>query len=186
MCAVIAASASAIAAKGKTSLASSSSLALTRGSARWLSAVARPWPGMCLMQPATPPSCKPSSAARASDRGALRIGGERAVADDLVRSFDRHIEHRREIAVDADVLQFVRDESMAELRGVVAVIIVAIEQTCRTRQRPATSAIPAPSNARRVRLPGRSRRLRRGRRRRADRCVAALPVRCPRRLRGTG
>ncbi len=38
--------------------------ACTTGSLRWLSALARPWPGMCLSTGSTPPSARPSAIAR--------------------------------------------------------------------------------------------------------------------------
>src|SRR5262245_57306530 len=47
--------------KGRKSTASSSDrLASMQGSARWLSAPARPWPGTCLMTGSTPPDRQPS------------------------------------------------------------------------------------------------------------------------------
>ncbi len=59
--------ASARARKGSKSVASSTaSGVVTRGVSKWLSAVARPWPGMCLITGATPPASMPSSAARPS------------------------------------------------------------------------------------------------------------------------
>jgi hypothetical protein len=53
-------------AKGARSVSSSSALAVTTGNSLWLSAMARPWPGMCLMQPVTPARASPSSTARPS------------------------------------------------------------------------------------------------------------------------
>ena len=52
--------------KGSRSVSSSASLAATVGSSLWLSAQARPCPGMCLTHPVTPARASPSSTARPS------------------------------------------------------------------------------------------------------------------------
>ena len=55
-CAVMAAGISASSLKGAKSVAERSACeAVTTGKSRWLSASARPWPGMCLMTGITPP-----------------------------------------------------------------------------------------------------------------------------------
>src|SRR6185369_10561294 len=65
--AVMASGASRSAWKGRKSTASSSAAeASMRGSARWLSAFARPWPGTCLIAGRTPPARHPSITARPS------------------------------------------------------------------------------------------------------------------------
>ena len=81
-CAVIAIGAPRKAAKGaKSRAASSSRLAATTGSSRWLSARARPWPGMCLTTGRTPPG-EQALAERAAERGdALGRTREGARAD---------------------------------------------------------------------------------------------------------
>ena len=61
MCALIAIGRSLSAANGRKSRAASASrLAVTTGSSRWLSTLARPWPGMCLTTGTTPPARRPS------------------------------------------------------------------------------------------------------------------------------
>ena len=73
---------SASARNGTKSVRSSSARgASTTGSSRWLSARARPWPGMCLITGSTPPVEKPSAAARRDRRDAARVGAVGAVAD---------------------------------------------------------------------------------------------------------
>ena len=44
-----------------------------RGSDRWLSALARPWPGTCLITGSTPPASVPSITARPSVADDVRI-----------------------------------------------------------------------------------------------------------------
>jgi hypothetical protein len=66
-CAVMAAGMSASALNGAKSVAESVACgSVTTGSSRWLSAVARPCPGMCLITGKTPPAMKPCATARAS------------------------------------------------------------------------------------------------------------------------
>ena len=65
-CAVIAAGMLANDLNGTKSLFDSSAYGVaTTGRSRWLSAVARPWPGMCLMTGTTPPAINPSATSRA-------------------------------------------------------------------------------------------------------------------------
>ena len=72
-CAVIAIGSVASGRKAAKSVASSvSRSALTTGSLLWLSAVARPWPGICLSTGRTPPSCKPSAIAASKRRHLVR------------------------------------------------------------------------------------------------------------------
>ncbi len=73
--------------------------------AAWLSAVARPWPGMCLSTGSTPPSIRPSATApaiAATLLGRVAIG---AVADHRVGAGDRHVGERQAIDVDAERAQ---------------------------------------------------------------------------------
>ena len=52
-------------AKGAKSMRDNSSCpASTTGRSKWLSTVARPWPGMCLITGATPPAISPAHAAK--------------------------------------------------------------------------------------------------------------------------
>ena len=90
------------------SVSSSASLASTTGNSLWLSTIARPWPGMCLMQPTTPPRASPSSD-RPAQRGDLhRIAAQRAVADHVVRARLADIEHGMVIDRDAHFGQIER------------------------------------------------------------------------------
>ena len=72
MCPVIPIGASFSAAKGARSCSSAAASAVTVGNSKWLSTTARPWPGICLTMPTTPPARSPSTTARPS--AATRIG----------------------------------------------------------------------------------------------------------------
>ena len=74
----------------------------TDGSSRCESATVSPWPGKCLAQAATPTLCRPSTNGRDVARDQLRVGAERADADDRARRVDEHVGDRREVEVDPD------------------------------------------------------------------------------------
>ncbi len=112
---------------GAKSVASSSARdASTTGSSRWLSARARPCPGICFITGATPPAINPSAAARPSTATCARRAAIGAITDDRVQAFRRGVEDRQAIGVDADLSQIVGDKPRAEpgkplgLRGVGA------------------------------------------------------------------
>ena len=90
--------------------------AVTTGSSRWLSLVARPWPGMCLITGSTPPAMWPSATARPSADTCSRVGAIGAVADDVVAAGRRHVEHRRAVGVDAGGAQLRRRQLGGEPR----------------------------------------------------------------------
>ena len=58
----------------KIALTAGLALAVTVGISLCVSHSERPWPGMCLITPTTPPAARPSSVARPS--AATRIGSE--------------------------------------------------------------------------------------------------------------
>ncbi len=89
----------------------------TMGSSPWLSAVARPCPGMCLSTGRTPPASRPSATARATAAtlsGVLAVG---AVADDGIGTGDRHIGDRQTVDVDPDRHEIGGDQAGPEMRG---------------------------------------------------------------------
>ena len=69
----------------------------TTGSLKWVSAVARPWPGMCLRTGKMPPCSRPSVTARGDGRDLVRLGSIGAVADHGVGAGDRHVRQRQAI-----------------------------------------------------------------------------------------
>ena len=88
--------------------------ACTTGRLRWLSALARPWPGMCLSTGSTPPSSSPSATAAAMRRDLVRRLAVGAVADHAVGAAHRHVGQRQAIDVDAERLEIGRDQPRAE------------------------------------------------------------------------
>ncbi len=114
--------------KGAMSCISSSRLSRTTGMDSWLSTSARPWPGMCLMTPATPPASSPSSAARGKDRHLVWIVAERAVADDVVLARVTQVDNRRAVGADAHRLQLGGDEAVVQPHGVDRGFAVCLPQ----------------------------------------------------------
>ncbi len=87
---------------------------MTTGSFWWLSAVARPWPGMCLTTGRTPPSGQ-ALRERTSKRGDLfRFVPKARSPITAVGAGDRHVGDRHAIDVDADVRKIGRDQPRAE------------------------------------------------------------------------
>ena len=95
----------------KSTAASSEGAASMRGRARWLSAVARPWPGTCLMTGSTPPARQPADDRPPQGDHRLGIGAVGAVADDLMRSFLRHVENRHGVDGDAQIVKLLGGQS---------------------------------------------------------------------------
>ena len=75
----------------------------TRGSSRWLSTSARPWPGMCLITGMQPAACSPSATARPSRATSAGSSPKAAVADDVMRAGQPQVEHRGADHVEADI-----------------------------------------------------------------------------------
>ena len=105
----------------KSCRSSSARDASTTGRSWWLSAAARPCPGMCLMTGSTPPAISPSAAARPSSATVSGSSPVGAVADHVVGAGDRDVEHRHAIDGDADGAQIMRHEPGAET-GDLAVV----------------------------------------------------------------
>ena len=101
----------------------------TTGSFWWLSAVARPWPGMCLSTGKTPPSARPSAMAPSDGRDLVRRRAIGAVADHPVGAGDRHVGERQAIDIDAERGEVGRDQPGAEpRRGKARVRIAVVER----------------------------------------------------------
>ena len=100
----------------KSCASSSAIVASTCGSSLWLSTVARPWPGMCLITGSRPPARMPSSWAPPSVATASTRIAERAVADRRRAPLDRHVEHRQAIDADPERVKVERDELRPEKR----------------------------------------------------------------------
>ena len=132
---------------------------------RWLSAWARPWPGMCLITGRTPPAISPSAAARPSAPTSSAVSAVGAVADDVVGAGLRHVQHRRAVDVDADGGEVVGDQPRAQ-PGDLAPQQRIVGRPARHRRGPADSgASAAAPAAARARPPGRSAPARPARRR---------------------
>ena len=56
-------------------------------------------------------------------RGIARIG---AVADDVVGALGGHVEHRRAIDGDAEIVEFVRDQPRAQIGGIAGPFGIAV------------------------------------------------------------
>ena len=89
----------------KSEASSSSRVAVTTGRSKWLSAMARPCPGMCLMTGSTPPGHQAFRHRRAQRSHILRRRRIGPIADDAVAAGSRHVEQRGAVGVDADGAQ---------------------------------------------------------------------------------
>ena len=69
-----------------------------------------PCPGKCLPQEATPPASSPRPSATPSRATSSASRVKRAVADDRVGRVGVHVEHRREVPVEAHRAQLVREQ----------------------------------------------------------------------------
>ena len=138
----------------------------TTGSARWLSAVARPWPGRCLTTGRTPPFSSPSAAAACKCRdlsGRVAVG---TVADHRIGCGNRHIGDRQAIHVDPDRAQIGRHQPRAKRgRGkrLRPVHLIQPRRKRRPADRPANAAARAAARARLPDRPAPAHRVRRSR-----------------------
>ena len=98
----------------KSEAASAVRGASTIGSARWLSAPARPWPGTCFMIGRTTGVQHTLGGGTAEHRHGERVPRVGAVADHVVRALDRHVEHRQAVDIDADGPEVLADEPSRE------------------------------------------------------------------------
>src|ERR1700704_3169321 len=85
----------------KSTASSSCRVAVTTGRSKWLSAVARPCPGICLMTGSTPPPRHGGTHPRYVLLP-LRVG---PVADDAMAAGRRHVHQWGAVRVDADCAQ---------------------------------------------------------------------------------
>ncbi len=115
MCAVISQGRSVFSPNGSRS--ARRSLACTRGSARWESTRARPWPGACLPTGWTPAASRPAATARPSRATVSRIGREGAVADDVAGARQAEVQHRRGCHVEAGGSAVQADQRAGQERG---------------------------------------------------------------------
>ena len=127
----------------------------TFGSRKWVSAVARPWPGMCFRTGKTPPCASPRSRPGRSSRPwpAPSVG---AVADHRIGARNRQVRQRQAVHCDAEVEQVGGDQAGTQARGLQAQAPDRGRTAGRTPRRavkPANAVVPAAPPGR---LPGRS------------------------------
>ena len=84
---------------------------------RWLSAPARPWPGICFITGSTPPSIRPSIWALPRVDHGGGIGGKGAVADHVMGARNRHVQHRQAIDIDPQAGEVMGDQAGIEIDG---------------------------------------------------------------------
>ena len=128
----------------------------TTGSRAWLSAVARPWPGMCLTTGSTPPACSPAATAAAMRGDLVRGIAIGAGTDHRVGAGDRNVGDRQAIHGDAERRQIAGDQparQAARPRRRAPDCAGRGRHRRRRPDRPANAAVPAAAPAR---LPDRS------------------------------
>src|ERR1700756_3780779 len=98
------------------SVRSSSLLSVsTTGSRKWVSAVARPWPGICFRTGKIPPSSSPF--VTAGDGGDLgRLGSIGPIADYYVGAGNRNVGERQAVHADAELTEIIGDQPGAQTR----------------------------------------------------------------------
>ena len=128
----------------------------TIGSARWLSAVARPWPGRCLSDREDAARQQAVGGGRRQRRDLSGVIAISAVADHGIARSDRHVRDRQAIHIDPDRTQIGRRSAAhradAASKRLCPIDLIEAAEHGRPADKPANAAA---AGAARARLPDR-------------------------------